>query len=167
MKKKRDLKPQISRLLKKERPTVKAIAEAKERNDKRSKMVTMIEISSVKTFSDFPRQNFDEEVIKKLSERLKTHGFLKPINVNDCGTFFSIITGEKYWKAAKLLNLEKIPAHIHSITSLEQLEMSLKELMKTEELNSLLIAQSLLILKKEYKLNDQYLAKKYKTRNLP
>lgn len=120
-------------------------------------ILVWIALSKSKKPVGLPRQDFDKNEIKKISEALKSWGFPKPINVHDGSTFFHIITGEKYWKAAQVANFKEIPVHIHNITAQESLKMFLSELMETEDKKSLLIAWSLSQLKEEYNLTDEYL----------
>jgi ParB family chromosome partitioning protein len=61
-----------------------------------------------------PRKNFEDESLKQLIESIKNNGFkdLYPIVVRPKGDKYEIIIGERRFRAAKILNLKKVPCII-------------------------------------------------------
>ena len=60
-----------------------------------------------------PRQNFDPQTLQELADSIKTYGVLQPIIVRKIEEKnFELIAGERRLRAAKIINLEKIPAII-------------------------------------------------------
>ena len=75
-----------------------------------------------------PRKHFDEEELSALSESVKRYGVLQPITVKDeKNGFYTIIAGERRWRAAKMAGLSEVPVRIVDFSSLEELEVSLIE----------------------------------------
>ena len=59
-----------------------------------------------------PRKNFDEEKLEALSESIKEHGIIQPIIVTKKGDLYTIVAGERRWRAAKKAGIKKIPVII-------------------------------------------------------
>jgi len=84
---------------------------------------------------DQPRKNFSDEAIQSLAQSIKSYGIIQPITVSKKGEFYEIIAGERRYRAAKLLGLEKIPVIIKDTSQRERLELSLIENIQRENLN--------------------------------
>ena len=92
-----------------------------------------------------PRQEFDKESIKQLSNSIKKYGVLQPIVVTKSkgSNSYMIIAGERRWRASQLVGLDKIPAIIRSTHELEQLEIALIENVQRVDLSPLEQAESI------------------------
>lgn len=97
--------------------------------------VKNLSLSVIKHRTDQPRQRFDEEKIAELAQSIKQYGIIQPIVVVKKGNDYSIIAGERRWRAAKFLNLKEIPAIIKDVDSKQILEISLIENIQREDLN--------------------------------
>lgn len=62
-----------------------------------------------------PRETFEKESIKELSDSIKQGDVIQPIIVRKKGTNYEIIAGERRWRAAKMAGLKKIPALIKDV----------------------------------------------------
>ncbi|WP_368489247.1 ParB/RepB/Spo0J family partition protein [Clostridium sp. BJN0013] len=83
-----------------------------------------------------PRKKFDKDKILELSQSIKEHGIIQPIVVNEIeDNTYSIIVGERRWRAAKLANIKEIPAIIMNLSDSEILEVSLIENIQRQDLN--------------------------------
>ncbi|MFA8439656.1 ParB/RepB/Spo0J family partition protein [Pueribacillus sp. YX66] len=82
-----------------------------------------------------PRKVFAEETIRELSESIKTHGILQPLIVRDTINGYEIVAGERRFRAAKAINLEKVPVIIKKLTDNEMMELALIENIQREDLN--------------------------------
>lgn len=90
-----------------------------------------------------PRQYFDQEALKELSESIKVHGIIQPITVRKLSrNQFQLISGERRFQASKLAGLKAIPAYVRSADDQQMLEMSLIENIQRENLNPIEIALS-------------------------
>jgi len=67
-----------------------------------------------KIFPNFsqPREHFDKEKIKELSESILGNGLINPIIIRQDGKKFFIVAGERRWQAHKLAGIKKIAAFV-------------------------------------------------------
>ncbi|WP_123054926.1 ParB/RepB/Spo0J family partition protein [Clostridium sp. JN-1] len=98
-------------------------------------IIKMVDINMIQANKYQPRKNFNEEKITQLSESIKEHGVIQPIILKKDGQTYNIIAGERRWRAAKLANLEKVPAIIMNLTEKDILEVSLIENIQRQDLN--------------------------------
>jgi ParB family chromosome partitioning protein len=83
-----------------------------------------------------PRRTFDEETLLALAGSIRLRGVLQPILVRPvAGGSFELIAGERRWRAARIAELETIPAIVRRHDDAESLEMALIENMAREDLN--------------------------------
>ncbi len=108
-----------------------------------------------------PRKNFDEEELCALAESVKRYGVLQPITVKDSGNgFYSIIAGERRWRAAKMAGIEKVPVRIVDFSSLEELEVSLIENLQRADLDPIEEAMGYKRLIDEHGLTQEEVSRK-------
>ena len=68
--------------------------------------VRMIRTSLIEPRRDQPRKNFDREMLQALANSISEHGVIQPIIVTEGKNgYYSIIAGERRWRASKLANL--------------------------------------------------------------
>jgi len=83
-----------------------------------------------------PRTNFDEDTLKELANSIQEKGVIQPITVRKIkAEKYQIVTGERRWRASKLVGLKKIPAVIRDFNDQEMLEVALIENIQREDLN--------------------------------
>lgn len=108
---------------------------------------------------DQPRKHFDQQGMEDLTESIRTRGVLQPIIVQRKAgeDIFTLIAGERRWRASKRAGLAKIPALVRDGS--DSAEIALIENLQRENLNPMEEAESLLRLKERRELTDQQLAK--------
>lgn len=90
--------------------------------------VVEIDISRIRTNPNQPRKYFDEEALNELAESIKTQGIIQPLTVEEIAPGeFSIIAGERRYRAAKIAGLDKVPAIVMSLTDVQRIQVSLIE----------------------------------------
>lgn len=104
-------------------------------DQKDNSSIKMVDINMIQANKYQPRKNFDEEKITQLSESIKEHGVIQPIILKKVGQAYNIIAGERRWRAAKLANIENVPAIIMNLTEKDILEVSLVENIQRQDLN--------------------------------
>ncbi len=105
--------------------------------------VVEIDISRIRTNPNQPRKYFDEEALNELAESIKTQGIIQPLTVEEIAPGeFSIIAGERRYRAAKIAGLEKVPAIVMSLTDVQRIQVSLIENIQRENLNAIEEAQA-------------------------
>ena len=97
--------------------------------------VVNISAGSIKTSKYQPRVQFDEEKLNDLVKSIKEKGVIQPVLVRRSQDGYELIAGERRLRAAKRLNLEKIPAIVKEVSDIDMLEISLIENIQREELN--------------------------------
>ena len=91
-----------------------------------------------------PRKNFDEEILKDLTNSIKERGVIQPIIVrksNSENNKYEIIAGERRWLAARKAGLHDIPVVITEADDLKSLEFAIVENVQRHDLNPLEEAQ--------------------------
>ena len=85
-----------------------------------------------------PRKSFDEDSLKELADSIKNQGVLQPLLVEEYAPGkYSIIAGERRYRAAKIAGLEKVPVLVRSLSELQRIEVALIENIQREDLNAI------------------------------
>jgi ParB family chromosome partitioning protein len=103
-----------------------------------------------------PRQNFDESALLALAESIKVRGVLQPVLVRPvAGGTYELIAGERRWRAARLAELETVPAIVRHHDDAASLEVALIENMAREDLNPIEEARACAALTEELGLSRE------------
>lgn len=84
-----------------------------------------------------PRKFFDEEKLNELADSIKEHGIFQPIILKPIKNGFMIVSGERRFKAAKIVGLKTIPAIVRDYNKDKIQEISLVENLQREDLNAI------------------------------
>ena len=98
--------------------------------------VVSLRITEVEPNTAQPRKTFDPEALAELTASVREHGIIQPIVVvkNEKG-FYTIIAGERRWRAARMAELREIPAIIREYDEKTASEIALIENLQRENLN--------------------------------
>ena len=119
--------------------------------------VVNVPVHSITPNPDQPRKYFDQQALDDLTASIREHGVLQPIIVRQNGeNGFTLIAGERRWRASKKAGLAKIPVLIRQKE--DPAEIALIENVQRENLNPIEEAESLALLKERRALTDQQLA---------
>lgn len=119
-----------------------------------------LKITEVEPNRDQPRKNFKQEALEELAESIKTYGIIQPIVVTKKDGYYSIVAGERRWRAAKLAGLEEIPAIIRDNDEQVNKEIALIENIQREDLNPFEKALGIRHLMEKYGMTQEQVAKK-------
>lgn len=98
--------------------------------------VVQLDINRIRTNPNQPRKYFDEDSLKELAESIKNQGIIQPLTVEEIAPGeFSIVAGERRYRAAKMIGLEKVPAIVMSFSDVQRIQVSLIENIQRENLN--------------------------------
>ncbi|KEI07264.1 ParB/RepB/Spo0J family partition protein [Clostridium botulinum C] len=122
--------------------------------------VLKVKMNLIKPNSDQPRKNFDEEKILQLAESIKEHGIIQPLILQKSNELYTIIAGERRWRAAKKVGLQELPAVVVELSNKEILEVSLIENIQREDLNPIEEALAYKKLIDEFNLTQDALGKR-------
>ena len=104
----------------------------------RATSIRQVPVGRIDANPDQPRLTFDEAALAELSSSVKEHGVLQPILVRPRdGGRYQLIAGERRWRAAKMADLETIPAMIEEIDDDTALEIAIIENLQREDLSPL------------------------------
>lgn len=85
-----------------------------------------------------PRARIDETALRELAESIRAHGLIQPLVVTRSGdSGYTLIAGERRWRAAQLIGLESVPAVIKDAAPQTMLELALVENVQRADLNPL------------------------------
>jgi ParB family chromosome partitioning protein len=90
-----------------------------------------------------PRQDFNDARLAELAESIRARGVLQPIVVRPlAGGGFELVAGERRLRAAKIAELETIPALVRDTEDWERLDLALAENMARQDLNAVEAARA-------------------------
>ncbi len=106
-----------------------------------------------------PRTYFNEEVLKELADSIKELGVIQPITVRKLeDNSFQLVSGERRFRASKLIGKTTIPAYVRVANDQEMLEMALVENIQRKNLDPIEIALSYQRLIDEIQLTQEQLS---------
>lgn len=94
-----------------------------------------IDTSLIRPNPNQPRKVFEKDKLEELTESIKQHGVIQPIIVRKDGDFYTIIAGERRWRACNSANIKKIPSIVRDIENKNASEIALIENIQREDLN--------------------------------
>ena len=97
--------------------------------------VRMLPIRLIDPNRDQPRRAFDEEALKELAASITAVGVIQPIIVKAEGDRYTIIAGERRYRASRMAELDEIPAIVRDWDSQKRLEAALIENLQRDDLN--------------------------------
>ncbi|MEG0180303.1 MAG: nucleoid occlusion protein [Terrisporobacter sp.] len=107
-----------------------------------------------------PRKIFSVSSLEELSKSIKEYGVLQPITVREIGEEYELVAGERRLRAAKLAQLETIPAIINNMSDQHSAVLALLENLQREDLNFIEESLGYENLIKEHGFTQQQLAEK-------
>ena len=122
--------------------------------------VSEVDIMLLDNDKDQPRKHFNEEKLKELAQSISVHGIMQPILVYEKKGRYTIVAGERRFRAAKIAGLNKVPVIIREFTDREVLELALIENIQREDLNPMEQAAALQQLMTQYSLKQEEVAER-------
>ena len=119
-----------------------------------------IDIQLLDTDQNQPRKNFDPEKLEELAQSIRTHGVMQPLLVSQNGGRYTIIAGERRYRASRLAGLATLPVIVKELSDKDILEISLIENIQREDLNAIEQAEALKTLMENYSLTQDEIAKR-------
>lgn len=105
--------------------------------------IVELELGSIEVNPFQPRSSFNEESLRELASSIKELGVIQPITVRKLDfNKYQLVSGERRFRASKLVGLTTIPAYIRIANDQESLEMALVENIQRQDLDPIEIALS-------------------------
>ena len=136
------------------------IKSAEDKNaDKLVGHIVELELASIEVNPFQPRTSFNEDSLKELATSIRELGVIQPITVRklDFNTY-QLVSGERRYRASRLVGLKTIPAYIRIANDQESLEMALVENIQRQDLDPIEISLSYQRLIDEIQLTQEQLS---------
>lgn len=101
------------------------------------RLVFHVKTNNVRPNPKQPRKNFDRGKLEELGASIKEHGIVQPLVVKPETKGYTIIAGERRWRAANMIGLKEIPVIVKDLPPEEVLEIAIIENVQRENLNSI------------------------------
>ncbi len=107
-----------------------------------------------------PRSTFDDAELEALAASIRLQGLVQPLVVTmDGDGAFSIVAGERRWRAARLAGLEEVPVVVRAdLDDQARLELALVENLQRSDLNALEEAEAYAALQEKFGLSQEAVA---------
>lgn len=120
-----------------------------------------LELDAIEVNPFQPRTNFSEESLLELASSIRELGIIQPITVRKLGfNKYQLVSGERRFRASKIVGLETIPAYIRIANDQESLEMALVENIQRQDLDAIEIALSYQRLIDEINLTQEQMSER-------
>lgn len=108
-----------------------------------------------------PRESFDSESMKELTDSIKQYGIIEPlIATGEPDGSYQLVAGERRLRAAQELGLKTVPVILRTTKDMERLELSLIENIQRQDLNPIERARAYAHLLEDFGLTHEELAKR-------
>ncbi len=121
--------------------------------------IVELELDSIEVNPFQPRSNFNDEALHELATSIKELGVIQPITVRKLDfNKYQLVSGERRYRASRLIGLNTIPSYIRIANDQESLEMALVENIQRQDLDPIEIALSYQRLIDEIQLTQEKLS---------
>ena len=125
------------------------------------KEVDTIDINKIEPNNNQPRKIFNEDKIHELAESIKQHGLIEPLIVQKGKKgFYTIIAGERRWRAAREAGVKEIPVVVKDYSDQQVMEIALIENIQREDLNAIEEAEAYDRLIRDFNLKQDEVAER-------
>jgi len=123
--------------------------------------VVELDINAIEVNPFQPRSNFNDDTLEELASSIRELGIIQPITVRKLDfNKFQLVSGERRFRASKLVGLATIPAYIRIANDQESLEMALVENIQRQDLDPIEIALSYQRLTDEINITQEKLSER-------
>lgn len=99
--------------------------------------IVTVNLNDIEPNREQPRKDFDDEALAELAQSIAEHGLIQPIVVKpETNGRYSIIAGERRWRACRMAELYRVPVIIKDADEQELMELALIENLQREDLNA-------------------------------
>ena len=118
-----------------------------------SQGVLMVSLYDIDTNPDQPRKTFDREKLEELAVSIRRHGIVLVVRKN--GMRYTIIAGERRFRAAHIAELKQVPVIISEMDPAMIMEVALVENLQREDLNPIEEAAAIRLLMDQHDLTQE------------
>ncbi len=99
--------------------------------------VRVVPVTSIQPNPHQPRSHMDSEKLAELAASISEHGLIQPLIVTARTGGYTLIAGERRWRAAQLAGFQEIPVIVKETTPQEMLELAIIENIQRADLNAI------------------------------
>lgn len=123
--------------------------------------IVELDLGSIEVNPFQPRTSFNEDSLRELASSIKELGVIQPITVRKLDfNKYQLVSGERRFRASKLVGLKTVPAYIRIANDQESLEMALVENIQRQDLDPIEIALSYQRLIEEVNVTQEELSER-------
>lgn len=123
--------------------------------------IQQLQLDDLHANPDQPRQHFDEIALEQLASSIKQYGIIQPLVVSPkTGGGYTIVAGERRYRASKIAGLKKVPAVVRTSKELESLEIAIVENVQRVDLSPLEQAESIERLHQQFSMTYESIAER-------
>lgn len=100
-------------------------------------LIFEMEINKIRPNKDQPRKNFNKASLEELAASISEHGILQPLVIRPEDKGYTIIAGERRFRAATLAGLKIVPVIVKDMAPRDVMEIALIENVQREDLNAI------------------------------
>ncbi len=119
-----------------------------------------VDIYLIDPNTEQPRKSFDKEKLHELAESIRRHGMVQPIIVRQNGERFTVVAGERRYRAARIAGLNQVPVLVKNLEDKEVMEVALVENIQRENLNPIEEAAAIRFLMQQHDLTQEEVSKR-------
>lgn len=123
-------------------------------------LVRVLAVGDIKPNPHQPRTVLDQEHLNELADSIREHGLIQPLIVTQGEDSYTLIAGERRWRASQIAGLTEVPVVVKEATPQEMLELAIIENIQRADLNPLEEAYAYQQLVDEFKLTQEEVAKR-------
>ena len=97
--------------------------------------VLEVDINRIEPNKNQPRKRFEESSLEELAQSIIEFGIIQPLIVTAKDGFYSIVAGERRWRAARIAKLKTVPVIVKEFDEMETLQIALIENIQRQDLN--------------------------------
>ncbi len=128
--------------------------------EERENVIQMVPIGLIDPNKNQPRKQFDMDALDQLASSIRAVGFIQPIVLSPNGKRFTIVAGERRWRAARMAELTEVPAMVRDVEEVQRMEMTLIENIQRTDLNPMEEAQAIGSLMQQCGLTQEQVAQR-------
>ncbi len=117
--------------------------------------VIRVPIRQIDTNLEQPRKDFNEDALRELADSIHVHGEVKPLIVVRKGERYTIVAGERRFRAARMAGLTELPVLVADYDDRQIHEVALIENIQRQDLNPIEEAAAIRFLMEQHDLTQE------------
>jgi len=119
-------------------------------------IIIAIDVDQIDKNEYQPRTWMEDEDLHEMADSIRTNGVIQPITVRPgLQGRYTLITGERRWRASKIVGLKAVPAIVRQVSAQQAAEMTIIENLQRQDLNCVDQARAFLKMSLEFRLTQE------------